>query len=322
MLDARINEWKSRLPAHGPWLVSALFAILIAVDLARLVVLMLGGRPAQPLVPAGPSAAVVAAPAFDAQRIAAAHLFGIAPLDASAQNPQNAPPAGVNWTLAGTISTADPKHGLAIVAANGPSKLYSVGDRIDDATLYAVYPDRIVIARDGTLATVRMPRLPAGAPATAYSSVPSVANGGSPTYRAINQLRRIVQRNPSLLNTVLRAVPSYDSRAGRLRGFRIYPGTDARAFASLGLRPGDLVTAIDGTPLDDPQRGQMIFDTLQTSPQALVTVDRGGQTLSLTLNIAKVTAEATRDLGAPATPAPGLMPMRRRPPFSGSNPID
>ncbi|MDE2293885.1 MAG: hypothetical protein KGL36_00355 [Gammaproteobacteria bacterium] len=320
MLDARINEWKSRLPAHGPWLVSALFAVLIAVDLARLALMSLGARPAQPLIAPGPSPSLAAAPAFDGQRIAAAHLFGIAPVDATAQNPANAPPAGVNWTLAGTISTANPKRGLAIVAASGPSKLYSVGDRIDDATLYAVYPDRIVIARNGTLATVRMPRKTAGIAGPGYP-VPAAAPAGTATYRALNQLRRIVQRNPSLLNTVLRAVPSYDSRAGRLRGFRIYPGTDARAFASLGLRPGDLVTAIDGTPLDDPQRGQMIFDTLQSSPQALVTVDRGGQTLSLTLNIAKVTAEATRDLSAPATPAPGMMPMRRPMPFSGSNPI-
>ena len=321
MLDARINEWRSRLPAHGPWLVSALFAILIAVDLARLVLMLLGGRPAQPLVPAGPGPTIAAAPAFDAQRVAAAHLFGIAPLDASAQNPANAPPAGVNWTLAGTISTSNPKRGLAIVAANGPSKLYSVGDRIDDATLYAVYADRIVIAHNGTLATLRMPRQVPAAPGPAYP-MPNAAPAGTANYRALNRLRQIVQRNPSLLNTVLRAVPSYDSRVGRLRGFRIYPGTDARAFAGLGLRAGDLVTAIDGTPLDDPQRGQMIFDTLQTSPQALVTVDRGGQTLNLTLNIAKVTAEATRDLTAPASPAPMMAPVRRPMSFSGSGPID
>ncbi len=321
MLDARINEWRSRLPAHGPWLVSALCAILIALDLARLALMLLGGRPAQPLVLARPAPANATAPSLDGQRIAAAHLFGIAPIDAAAQNPANAPAAGVNWTLAGTISTTNPKRGLAIVAANGPSKLYSVGDRIDDATLYAVYADRIVIARNGTLATVRMPRQVLGTPGPAYP-MPNSASAGPATYRALNQLRRIVQRNPSLLNTVLRAVPSYDSRAGRLRGFRIYPGTDARAFASLGLRAGDLVTAIDGTPLDDPQRGQMIFDTLQTSPQALVTIDRGGQTLRLTLNIAKVTAEATRDLTAPSAPAPGMVPMRRPMPFSGSNPID
>jgi general secretion pathway protein C len=321
MLDARINEWRSRLPAHGPWLVSALFAIFIAVDLARLALMLLGGRPAQPLVPAGSAPTVVTTSAFDAQRIAAAHLFGVAPLDASAQNPANAPPAGVNWTLAGTISTSNPKRGLAIVAANGPSKLYSVGDRIDDATLYSVYADRIVIARNGTLATLRMPRQVPATSGPAYP--PNATPAGTANYRALNQLRRIVQRNPSLLNTVLRAVPSYDSRIGRLRGFRIYPGTDARAFASLGLRAGDLVTAIDGTPLDDPQRGQMIFDTLQTSPQALVTVDRGGQTLSLTLNIAKVTAEATRDLTAPAAgPAPMRVPMRRPMPFSGPGPID
>ena len=41
---------------------------------------------------------------------------------------------------------------------------------------------------------------------------------------------------------------------GKLRGMRVYPGTNAQAFNRLGLRPGDLVTAINGTTLDDQTR--------------------------------------------------------------------
>ncbi|HUY84543.1 MAG TPA: type II secretion system protein N [Steroidobacteraceae bacterium] len=308
MLDARINEWRSRLLGNGPWLVSALFAILIAIEVARSALALLGGEPARPLAVTGASALLSAGAPFDAQRIVAAHLFGVAPLDATTQNPADAPPAGVNWTLAGTISTGDPKHGLAIVAADGPSKVYSVGDRIGAATLYAVYPDRIVLYRGGSLSTLRMPLQFGAGPA------PSLPMQNTTTVQRLNRLRQIVERNPSLLNTVLRAVPSYDSRAGRLRGFRIYPGVNRPAFAALGLRPGDLVTAVDGTPLDDPQRGQMIFDTIQSSDRAVVTVDRGGQTLNLTLNIAKVTAEATRDLAAPAK-----VPLRAPPRIAAPN---
>jgi len=60
----------------------------------------------------------------------------------------------------------------------------------------------------------------------------------------------------------------------------------------LGLRPGDQVTAINGTPLDDRDRSEQILHTLSSSSEARVTVIRGGQSQDLTLNIAQVAQEA------------------------------
>jgi S1-C subfamily serine protease len=64
------------------------------------------------------------------------------------------------------------------------------------------------------------------------------------------------------------------------------------------LRPGDLVTAINGTPLDDRDRAQEIFSTLSSSADARVSVTRNGRQQELVLNIAQVTAEAEQ-LGNP-----------------------
>jgi PDZ domain-containing secreted protein len=73
----------------------------------------------------------------------------------------------------------------------------------------------------------------------------------------------------------------------------------------LGLKAGDLVTAINGTPLDDPQRSQDVFNTIQTSDHVTVTIERGGQRQDITLNIAQVAAQATKDLeGEGNNPAP------------------
>jgi len=91
-----------------------------------------------------------------------------------------------------------------------------------------------------------------------------------------------------------------------LRGFRVYPGRNRSAFNGLGLRPGDLVTAINGTTLDDPQRSQEIFNTIQSSNSATVTIERAGQTVEVSMNIAQVAQEANKDLAAaPASPPPG-----------------
>jgi hypothetical protein len=74
----------------------------------------------------------------------------------------------------------------------------------------------------------------------------------------------------------------------------------------LGLKAGDLVTAINGTPLDDPQKSQDVFNTIQTSDHVTVTIERGGQRQDITLNIAQVAAQATRDLeGGDANTGPG-----------------
>ena len=43
MLGSRTNEWLSRLQGNGPYAVSLALAVLIAVELARMAVSLLGG---------------------------------------------------------------------------------------------------------------------------------------------------------------------------------------------------------------------------------------------------------------------------------------
>jgi hypothetical protein len=47
------------------------------------------------------------------------------------------------------------------------------------------------------------------------------------------------------------------------------------------------------------------MNTIQSSDRASVTIERGGQTQELTLNIAEVAAEATRDIAAAPPSAVG-----------------
>ena len=96
--------------------------------------------------------------------------------------------------------------------------------------------------------------------------------------------------DPGLVADIMRPQPVFAQ--GKQRGYRVYPGRNRQAFVRLGLRPGDLVTAINGTPLDDPARGQDVFRTIGSSNEAHVTVMRNGQQQDLTLNMAQVAQEA------------------------------
>ncbi len=330
MLESRSHEWLSRLRGHSPTLVSAGLAVLIAVELARIALTLVG--PVRSPEPTVPNAAVPTPRAGIAvQDVVSAHLFGLAAAPAAGQDPGNAPVSQSNLVLAGTIATQDPKHGVAIISDGGPSKVYSVGDNLGGAALHSVFLDRVILDRGGVLETLLLPRtLPPGHSAAA---VKRMAGVDPRTAAAVDNIRRMVQQDPGLLDQAMRVVPSYDSAAGKLRGFRAYPGRNRAIFGKLGLKPGDLVTAINGTTLDDPQRSQEVFNTIQTSDRVTVTVERGGQRQDISLNIAQVAAQATKELeeeqggGSPAptgapTGAPAGAPTGAPPgePASGANP--
>jgi general secretion pathway protein C len=320
MLDAQKNEWLSRLRANGPTYASLALAALIVVEVARLAVSLLNAPVRTPEPEVTRAAPARRHAGVDVQSVVSAHLFGVATVDATVQDPANAPLSSANLVLAGTIASQDPKRGVAIISDGGPSKVYAVGDNVNGATLHSVYLDHVILDRAGTLETLLLPRILAGSrPASTVARRP----GADPrTVAAVDNIRRMVQQDPGILDQVMRTVASYDNSAGKLRGFRAYPGKNRAIFAKLGLKPGDLVTAINGTALDDPQRSQEVFNTIQSSDHVTVTVERGGQKQDISLNIAQVAAQASRDLesdGSNASSVPPGGPVAGQPPAPAPN---
>lgn len=322
MLDTRNVEWVSRLQTNGPKLVSLVLAALILLQLLQLGYSLIAKplKSPQPVVTA--AVPLPKRSGVDVQTVVSAHLFGVAVADPAAQDPENAPQSAANLLLAGTIATQNPKRGVAIISdAGGPAKVYSVGDRIGGAALHSVYLDHVILDRGGALETLLLPRqLPPSSRAAAAVRRPAA---DPRTAAAVDNIRRMVQQDPGILDQVMRTVASYDNAAGKLRGFRAYPGRNRAIFSKLGLKAGDLVTAINGTPLDDPQRSQDVFNTIQTSDHVTVTIERSGQKQDITLNIAQVAAQATKDLesesNGAATPANSATPSNPPPNSNNEN---
>jgi general secretion pathway protein C len=143
-----------------------------------------------------------------------------------------------------------------------------------------VYADRVILDRGGTLEALTLPKQ---ATAGLIINRPAPTAAGS---QFTENLRRIAETNPSAFAEVIRPQPVFAN--GVQRGYRVYPGRNRQAFGKLGLQPGDLVLSINGTPLDDPQRGLEIFNTMSTSDRVSVTVERNGQAQDLTLNTAQI----------------------------------
>jgi general secretion pathway protein C len=89
------------------------------------------------------------------------------------------------------------------------------------------------------------------------------------------------------LADIIRAEPSIDEESQRLLGFRINPVPPNSRYIRAGLRPGDLVTAINGTPLADQERqhSQEVLDSALASSNASVSLLRTGRHLDVSIDL-------------------------------------
>ncbi|MGH8140786.1 MAG: type II secretion system protein GspC [Steroidobacteraceae bacterium] len=302
------DKWRALALAHGPRIATWVLALAVGVQAAVILTNLAGsGRPAKPLT-ALSTAPVSNNRSVDVAAIANAHLFGNAPAAAAAsEDAANAPQTSMPLVLTGIIAAEDPRNGLAILGENAAAaKVYAVGDNVPGgAKLHGVYNDRVVIDRNGRLESLSLPRQVQGT-----STPPPSANALQTETPVMDRMRKLMSEDPGLMADIMRPQPVFAS--GKQKGYRVYPGRNRQAFTRLGLRPGDLVTAINGTPLDDPARGPEIFRTLGSSSEAHITVMRSGQQQDLTLNIAQVAQEAEALVGsqgaAPADQVPPPIP--------------
>lgn len=275
-----------------PWPLAAsvLLAMLIGLQLAARLVDHFGAAEPPPPPAGGPAPSPAAN--WNLQSLLDAHLFGeaaTASLDGS-----QAPATSLALVLAGIVASDDPRQGYAIVGESAATaRLHSVGSALPGgARLHSVYPDRVVLDRNGSLESLALPKRPLAGLAPAPSPAPAPSGdtaAADPVDPQLERMRAAMQRDPAGLAEVIRAQQVL--AGGRQRGFRVYPGNNPRAFSRLGLRPGDLITAVDGTPLDDPARGEEIMRTLGSSAQARVTLVRNGRDTELLLDLAAIAGD-------------------------------
>ncbi|MGH8226815.1 MAG: type II secretion system protein N [Steroidobacteraceae bacterium] len=284
-LDTMIStrEWPSTVRARAPQAAVWVLAAALGVQAALIVTRWAGsGAVALPVA----AAPIASASRVDIASIVNQHLFGAAP--EAAGGPAGAPRTTLQLVLTGTIAASRPKDGLAILGASPTAvKVYAVGDSVPGgARLHAVYANSVLLERGaGRLESLTLLK---GFP----SSQPRRGRARTVVRQAVARVRQMMTNDPGALEKVMRPQPVFSG--GKLKGYRLYPGPNSRAFASLGLKPGDLVTEIDGTPLNDPSRAEEIFRTLGSSSEAHVTVLRGGRQQDLTFNLASIASEANQ----------------------------
>ncbi len=90
--------------------------------------------------------------------------------------------------------------------------------------------------------------------------------------------------------------------AGKFHGFRI-TGLESESFRGVDLKPGDVVTLIEGMPIEHPEEAIAAFDALEVASELRVDYERDGVPRMLRYRIVDDDAPASTPPAAPAKAA-------------------
>jgi general secretion pathway protein C len=231
--------------------------------------------------------------------LASYHLFGQTAAG-ELPNAPDAPETQLKLTLIGTAAGRDPKMGVAmIVDENNKQRQYQVGEIVGQATVDAVYQDRVVLIFQGRLETLRLVKQstaatlvsnskPAGIVLDQPGSVNLAAIGGDPnafvnpivggSTASFQAVREQVMANPAAMMGMLS--PVFDANGG-LEGVKLAAGANDALLQRAGIRSDDVIVAVNGSRIDSITKGQEIANSLASANEALIIVRREGREITL-----------------------------------------
>ncbi len=279
-LSRDAQRWLARLPA----VANIILVVLIGLAAANLFWLA-WPAPAADVAPAATGAADRDSEvAIDVDTIASAHLFGEQNLadegQAVAAEIINAPETRLNLVLTGIVSNTESGRSRALIESEGNEQgSYAVGNAVTSGVdLHAIYANRVILDRNGRFETLTLES------EKSAEAIQRVADGTVSEALAedLGDVRTQILGNPARASRYIRLQP--ERQNGSLLGYRIYPGADKGLFEKAGLEPGELVTAINDQPLDNPAKSLRLLSDLATAESASVTLQRDGQQRTVTVN--------------------------------------
>jgi len=228
------------------------------------------------------------------------HLFGVAAKQPVVKEaPIEAKETGLKLTLRGVFAADNPAQAMAIIAdARGQEKVYRKNETIfSGVTLYAVYPDRVILERSGNFETLSLPRDKDGAAANGVHRVirssytpPTAVQGDSPVRtrtiqagKQLEELRNQLSQDPQEFWKNVRIEPKYDSN-NQIMGY-LFEHNNRQVMQAMGLRPGDVIVEVNGQPVTDPSTLSGLLGQLSTATSISLGIERNGQRENLNINM-------------------------------------
>ncbi len=274
--NPRVRQWL-------PGVVNGGMLLLLTASLAQWTWLV--AKPPLPALVVAPPAATAAAGTFSLQSVLAAHLFGQVSQELTGGRLDNLPISSLNLILTGVIASGS--GGYALISVNSQSdEPFTVGQTITgNAVLQAVYPDRVVIRRNGALESLMLEGTEKPQSNTASYPVPAAnrpSDASANIVREIGDNRYTVERDQlaAQMRTpdFLRQATVVPVNGG---GFQVRQIQAGSIYQKLGLHSGDVIKSINGQPVRTAEDAIRLYQQLPTLNSVQMEIVRNGSPQNL-----------------------------------------
>lgn len=227
-------------------------------------------------------------------------LFGSA-VDPAGGAYADAPETALSLILKGTSSHHEQQLARAVIADDQQAeKVYKVGDEFPNGVrVLAIYPDRVVLNAAGRIEVLRLRQAMASSGAATGAGAAPAPPVVAPGADGLIGLNNMAPTAPGSVNPMVVSAP-IDWEAvrqqaiadpgsiakafsvlpvmvdGKLAGVRVSSNTYGEQLAQAGLKPDDVVTAVNGRKLDSIESGYAALESLKTAGSVTLTVSRDG----------------------------------------------
>ena len=231
------------------------------------------------------------------QRIRAANLFGT-PVD----NIKDSPPKAIvktdniretrlNITLLGLIKG---DNSVAVVNYQGKQGAYKENEWIADqgrtkVRLISIETDHIIIENNSVPEKLLLPdakrpqSFSTSSSARSGSASQSIDFGSDNIQNLIGgNIREVMSSDPLSLMKYMSLVPEKSGNA--MTGYRINAGQDKRLLQATGIKPGDIITHLDGVPVNTIDISKF-YQLLQTANHVALTLRRNGKPVTMDIRL-------------------------------------
>lgn len=197
--------------------------------------------------------------------------------------------------LEGTLVHANPRKSIAtiVIQSKNASRSYMVDDDMDGMGRVVRVERRKVIFRNSSNQRLEYVEIPKESAVAFGAKNPSPQAGGSPIQQNgeynFTVSRQEVEKQLSNLGAVLnqaRMVPNIvPGTGGRVQGFRFVSIQPDSIFSKLGFKPMDVITSVQGEPVNSPTKAMELYNALRTENNIKITINRNGREETIEYNV-------------------------------------
>ncbi len=183
-------------------------------------------------------------------------------------------PTELKLKLLGTV-TGDKNQAYAVIvdSAGKEQNLYRTGDSIQNATLKAILREKVVLRVNGRDEILEIEEIRTSEKATVPPQRSAMAGPENLTIKR-SQVQAAVEDVNSLMKQV-RIRPHFTD--GKPDGLRLTGIRPDSIFRNMGLRSGDIITGVNGKPIESVDDALKFYQSLQSSSNVQLQLKRRGQ---------------------------------------------